>query len=180
MRNIQGRLRFQSPLFFLAITATSLAWVSQDVRKNFALLPESWARNSAIESALPVYPEEAIQRGIGGVVRIRFETNPKGEVIRIKIKAGTDPMLSKAIVNSVKRWRYKPWADIEGRNEPVISRLSFHFVILNGEPRVEMYDPGPRPLKDECLACSNTKKKEMLEWKEWGEAWSNGESSVVP
>jgi TonB family protein len=178
MRNIKGRFRFQSPLFFLVITAASFG-ASQDTQQNSALLPETWARNSAIDSVLPVYPVEAVQRAIRGVVRVRFETNPEGEVVRIKIKPGTHPLLSKAIVDSLKRWRYKPWTGIDRLNEAVISRLTFHFVIVNGDARVVMYDPGPHPRLMDCLGCSNS-NKEMLEWKEWEETWSNGEPSVEP
>lgn len=140
--------------------------------QNSALLPESWARKSAITSTMPIYPEEAIRLGISGVVYIRFETSPEGEVVRIKVKPTTQPLLSKAVVDAVKDWRFSPWRGPDGLAEPVFSRLAFNFVIITGIPNVGMYSPSPHQRATECLECSNS-NKEMTQWRDWDEAWSN-------
>ncbi len=150
---MRNRFRFQLLKLFLVITATPLVWASQDTQKNSALLPESWARKSAANAVMPTYPNEAASQGISGIVRIRFETNPAGEVVTIKVKPGTDPLLKKAVIEAVRKWKFKPSFGVERQEVPVLSRLAFHFIVRNGEPQVEMYDPGRRaPI---CLACLN-------------------------
>jgi len=123
---------------------------------------------------MPIYPEEAAREGIAGVVRIRFETTPAGEVEIIKVKPGTDPLLRKAVVDAVKEWKFKPWPGVE-RLVPVFSRLGFHFIIGKGEPRVE-YDHEPRAAI--CLACTSS-YKEMIEWNEWEMAWLKSKPASI-
>ncbi len=162
-------------LFLLLISlATSPRCLAQNgFGKDSALLPESWARKSAINAVMPIYPEEAAREGIAGVVRIRFETTPAGEVEIIKVKPGTDPLLRKAVIDAVKEWKFKPWPGVE-RLVPVFSRLGFYFIIGKGEPRVE-YDHDPRAAI--CLPCSSS-RKELVEWDEWELAWPEGEAVV--
>jgi len=150
-------------LFLILISFATSPWclAQKGFGKDSALLPESWARKSATNAVWPIYPDEAIGQGIGGVVRIRFETKPAGDVVTIKVKPGTDPRLSKAVVDAVKQWKFKPWPGVE-RLVPVFSRLGFHFIIGKGEPSVE-YDYEPRAAI--CLECSNS-----------GRSWSNGTS----
>lgn len=162
---------------FLTSLATPLMCLAQNESgKDSALLPESWARESAANAVMPVYPDEAAREGIAGVVRIRFVTNPAGEVATIKVQPGTEPLLRKAVIDAVKQWKFEPWPGIDGAAKPVRSRLAFYFIIRKGEPRVEMYDPGRRaPI---CLACSNS-YKEMIEWDDWEVAWSKSEPGAV-
>lgn len=162
---------------FLMSSATPLMCLAQhEPGRDSSLRPESWARKSSVNAVMPIYPEEASRRGIAGVVRIRIETNPEGEVIRLKVKPDTDLLLRKAVVDAVKQWKFNPVLGVDRLEVPVFSRLAFHFIIKKGEPHVEMYDPGPRPPGNICLACSNS-YKEMIEWKEWEEAWSKSEPS---
>ena len=142
-----------------------------------ALLPESWARK-ALTKIMPTYPEEAVRLGVSGVVHVRFETSPEGEVVRIKAKPQTHPLLSKAVVDAVKDWKFKPWLGVDGRIEIVFSRLAFNFVMTNGVPHVEMLNPGPRQRATECLECSSS-NKEMNEWRDWEEAWSKSDAGAI-
>lgn len=162
-------------LLFLLIASSAMPVIclaQNGFGKDSALLPESWARKPAANAVMPTYPDEAASQGISGVVRIRFETNPAGEVVTIKVKPGTDPLLRKAVVKAVRQWKFKPSLGVERQEVPVFSRLAFRFIIRKGEPQVEMYDPGPRAAI--CLACSSS-YKEMIEWNEWEVAWSKSD-----
>lgn len=166
-------------LLFLTSLATPLTCGRQEEsRKDSALLPESWARKSAINAVLPTYPDEAIRHGLGGVVRIRFETDPVGHVTTIKVQPGTHSLLRKAVINAVKQWKFKPSLGIDHVEVAVFSRLAFHFIIRKGEPLVEMYDQKPWPPANLCLACNNS-YREMIEWDEWEVAWSKSEPGAV-
>jgi len=129
---------------------------------------------------MPTYPDPALREGIAGVVRIRFETNPEGDVAMIKVKPGTDPLLRKAVVDAVRQWKFARWIGADRLEVPVFSRLAFHFVIRKGEPQIEMYDPGRHAAF--CLACSSS-RKELIEWNEWEVAWperEGGKADQVP
>lgn len=136
-----------------------------------ALLPESWARKAALVGTMPSYPKEAIRKGISGVVYVKFQTSPAGEVIRIKVKPGTDELLSKAVAEALKDWKFKPWPGVDGLPETVFSRLAFRFVSANADTRVELHDPDPHSRQPLCLECSSS-NKEMNDWKDWKEVWS--------
>jgi TonB family protein len=159
-------------LIFAIVSVVSAQ--NHESHREFALLPESWARKSAVNMILPIYPEECERLGISGVVRVRFETSASGEVLRIKVQPHTESPLKKAVVNAVKYWRFKPWLGLYRLEVPVISRLTFNFVIEKGKPQVELYNPGAHVKGGTCLACSNS-HQEMIEWQEWDDAWSKRE-----
>lgn len=140
--------------------------------QNSALLPESWARKSTTAGSMPTYPVEAVRRGVSGVVYIRFETSPEGEVVRIKVKPGTQSTLGKAVVEAVKEWKFKSWHGADGLPETVFSRLAFSFIIVGGVPSVALHNASSRLRSPECLECSNS-NKEMNQWRDWDEAWSS-------
>lgn len=174
MRKVRKRPLIDLMFLFLATTATSMVYASQEEPwKPHSLLPESWARKSAITKVMPIYPQEAVQQGVSGLVNIKFETSPEGEVLRIKVKPRTDPTLTKAVAYAVKQWKFKPRLGPEGLSQSVISRLIFRFNLRDGEPRVEMYDPGPRPPDVQNLGYYNS-AKEMREWREWKEVSMDG------
>jgi protein TonB len=62
----------------------------------------------------PHYPREAQEQGIQGDVLLQATIDTKGKLVDIKIVQG-DPILVKASVDAVKKWKYRPY-------------------ILNGEP----------------------------------------------
>jgi TonB family protein len=60
---------------------------------------------SLISRVEPVYPPEAKQAGIHGQVILQATIGPDGAVENIKVLSG-DPILVKAALDSVKKWRY--------------------------------------------------------------------------
>jgi TonB family protein len=138
----------------------------QDDIKNYSLLPEITIRKSAIESPLPIYPAEAIERNISGVIRIRLAISAEGKVIKIKVKPRTNPILTRAVADAVRQWTFEPWIGPGNTPRAAISRLAFRFDITDGEGHVAMYDPKPEEI--ECLGCSNS-GFEFRQWREWPE-----------
>lgn len=61
----------------------------------------------------PVYPEEALRRGIHGTVVLKATVAENGTVESIQVTEG-DPVLAKAAVAAAKRWRYRPFR-VEGK-----------------------------------------------------------------
>jgi TonB family protein len=137
-------------------------------KKYRALLPEALARKSATTQIMPVYPEEAVQSGLSGIVHVKLEISSDGEVLRVKVKPRTDVLLRKAVSDAIRQWKFKPWLGLDGLPEGVITRLIFRFSLNGDRPQVELYSPEPDTRVDECLECSNS-AREMREWREWKE-----------
>jgi protein TonB len=72
------------------------------------------ANQLKIHDTKPHYPREAQERGIQGDVLLQATIDTKGNLADLKVVQG-DPILVKAAVDAVKKWRYRPY-------------------ILNGEP----------------------------------------------
>lgn len=160
-------------LLFIVLISVAMPFTchaQNDPTKNSALLPESWARKAVIIKTLPSYPDDAVRGGIAGVVRIRFETNVAGEVVKIKLQPGTDPLLKRAVIDAVKHWTFKAWLGADGFHVPIFSRLTFQFIIKGEKPHVEMYRPEASSKRYLCLSCSNS-YREMIEWNEWDAGW---------
>jgi len=139
-----------------------------------ALMPETWARRP-ITGLMPTYPDEALRQGVSGLVFVRFQTSPDGEVIRIRARPQTHPLLVKAVIDALKNWTYPPRSAGDGTPfVPVYSRLTFNFVINNDESRVEFSTTNPDPHTYECWGCSHS-DRETKEWKEWKDAWSKAD-----
>jgi TonB family protein len=175
MTRMPGRflVLWMLPLLTVQVALTALA-LQDSPKKYRALLPESIARKSAITKIMPIYPEEAVQSGVSGIVHIKLEISPGGEVLGVKIKPRTDALLSKAVSDAVKQWKFRPWVGLDGLPEGVITRLIFRFSLNGEQPQVELYSPEPDTRTDECLECSNS-AREMREWREWKEVSKGGD-----
>jgi TonB family protein len=128
---------------------------------------EGWGRSWATKQVLPAYPAEAVAQNIQGVVEVGVGINDDGQVIKVRIPHGLDPRLQKAAVAAVKQWEFRPW---ENKMQPggyCIFRLTFNFVIEEGEARVELYNP-PRDTPDHrrIRGASIRDRKEWLSWED--------------
>jgi hypothetical protein len=70
--------------------------------------------------------------------------------------------------DAVNQWTFKlrPELFIGGRN--CLSRLTFKFSMINGQPRVELYKPEPGTQDSERLGYWDG-YKELREWNKWEE-----------
>ena len=155
------------------------ACFSQDFSRDpHALMPEWYIRKVAIKTALPIYAEEALKQEISAVIQCKIEISGEGEVLRIKLKAHTNDFFKQVVVDAVKQWKferhYRP--DGSGVLMPIISRLTFAFVIRGGKASVELYNPKPDAPESEYLGYYNS-AKELREWKDWEEVWTSNNIS---
>jgi len=153
-------------LVILLFAAVSLS-VAQS-HEFSAFFPESFIRESVVEKVMPSYPDEAINRGTAGTVRIKLAIDEEGKVRRIKVNPKVPRPLKEATCVAVKKWLFKPFLDQSGSGKPVLGRLTFSFALNNGEGVVSFYDPGPTAPDQERIGYYDT-PKELREWNDWEE-----------
>ena len=61
-----------------------------------------------VKKVAPVYPQKALAMGIQGEVQLLATINSEGNVTNVKLLNG-DAMLSRAAMDAVKQWKYKPF-----------------------------------------------------------------------
>ncbi len=94
-------------------SGTSLAWAEEKESKDepkeatVQLKDSSKAKTSIVKLVRPVYPPEAKNKGIEGLVKIDVTVNEKGEVIKAVATSGPEE-LREAALTAVRQWQYKP------------------------------------------------------------------------
>jgi len=73
-----------------------------------------------IKKVAPVYPEEAREARVGGVVVLAVRTDTQGRVYRTMVVKSKTPLLNQAAVDAVKQWVYEP-------------------LVIDGEPREAVF-----------------------------------------
>jgi len=61
-----------------------------------------------IKSVEPVYPPTARQMRVQGAVELLANIGKDGSIREVKLISG-DPVLSRAAIDAVKQWKYKPY-----------------------------------------------------------------------
>lgn len=84
------------------------------------------ARPQFTSQMFPTYPEAARWRGIEGVVVVDYIIGKDGKVRDVKILEEAHPLLGKAAVAAVMRWRFRPTI-INGEPIEVIHKLAINF-----------------------------------------------------
>jgi protein TonB len=106
--------RFASALVIgLGLLAAGFPASAADAPKKIRIGANVAAAN-LIAKVAPVYPAEAKQAGIQGIVRLAIDIGTDGRVESLNAESGPD-VLVQAAVEAVKQWTYRP-------------------VLLNGEP----------------------------------------------
>ena len=63
----------------------------------------------AVSRPAPRYPREALNRNIGGIVRVQVVVSPDGRVERMELaESSGDRFLDRAAMEAVRRWRFIP------------------------------------------------------------------------
>lgn len=78
-----------------------------------------------IKKVSPVYPEEARQAGVEGVVILEVITDKSGRVVAVKVLRSV-PLLDQAAVEAVKQWVYEP-VIIDGEARPIMFTVTVSF-----------------------------------------------------
>jgi protein TonB len=86
------------------------------------------AKPRFISQMFPQYPEGARWRGIEGVVVVDYIIGKDGHVTDVKVLQEAHPLLTKAAVAAVKRWRFRPTV-VNGEPVEVIHKLSIVFAL---------------------------------------------------
>jgi len=61
-----------------------------------------------VKRVMPIYPAEAREKGIEGIVKLKVIVQKDGSVRVLGVVEG-DPALSAAAIEAVRQWRYEPW-----------------------------------------------------------------------
>jgi TonB family protein len=81
-----------------------------------------------VKKVNPVYPEEALKKGIEGVVRIEASSDEKGDVVAAKVLPGKNPqpLLEAAALAAVRQWKYEPFL-VNGKAVGVTFTVTLNF-----------------------------------------------------
>ena len=102
------------------------------------LPPRRIRRGGRVQEALliqrvpPVYPREAVEQAIAGLVVLEAIIGIDGSIHEIKVVSG-DPLLAASTVAAVKQWRYRP-TELNGTAVEVITRIEVTFKLQPHEP----------------------------------------------
>ena len=95
---------------------------------------EFYDEAALLERVEPIYPKEAIDKGIRGTVLLNVVRGKDGRVLRADVVSG-NPILAKAARQAVMGWRFKPYVlNGEAIEKNMKIRITF--------PRAK---PGKRP-----------------------------------
>lgn len=120
--------------------------LSEKSEKNAAAAPEGRKPDTAasvdkdikqprlIKKVEPVYPDEAREEGVEGVVVLEATTDIYGRVTKVKVLKGDDERLNKAAVKALKQWIYEPFI-IDGKPVGVEFTVNFRFRLKNKNKR---------------------------------------------
>ena len=76
---------------------------------------------------MPVYPEEAMKKGIQGDVIFKIEVNETGK-ITASVPVSGDPMLTAASKEALRTFSFHPYV-VDGTATAVETQLGFHFAV---------------------------------------------------
>jgi TonB family protein len=120
----------------IALSAAS----PQELR--YVIINEETLRRYAVEVVMPSYPQRARRRNAQGVAVVQLDVNEQGGVAGADVLEAPDPLIREAVVQAVRQWKFKP-PTIHGKAVSIRGKLTFYYVIKNGEGRVE----NPRQFK---------------------------------
>lgn len=71
--------------------------------------------NAPVDTFYPRYPEACIDKGVEGLVTVRFDVTPEGRVTNIAILESPDRCFNQPIISAVRKWRYRPQYGDDGK-----------------------------------------------------------------
>ncbi len=121
-------------------------------------------RLNAVKKVKPVYPRKALERGTVGVVEVLIGIDSQGAVKKVKSPPWADDLLTKAAAEAARRWEFGKHGLLPS-GKYLVSRLSFHFFIEDGEGRAELFNPPQVSAESEKMRGASGSK----DWEEWKE-----------
>ena len=159
---------FRASVIPLVVLLSLIYSRPQEPKEWTGLYPESYAREVAITTAMPIYPVDAVQRQITGIVQAKIAIDDQGKVAKIKINPAIDSTLKHAVADAADKWTFKLRPEILVPGRYSLSRLTFQFSISGDGPTVALYQPGPGAKDTEHLGYWD-EYKEFRDWKKWEE-----------
>ena len=92
----------------------------------------------------PVYPPQAMNSGISGLVRMECVIQPDGTISDVKVVESLDPVVDAEAVRALKQWTFTPGFK-DGKAVPVIVEIEMSFSMVRG-PRLgssDVFQAGP-------------------------------------
>jgi protein TonB len=86
---------------------------------------ESVAQGLIAKKVQPDYPREAREKRVQGLVVLKVEISPEGDVTDLSLVSG-HPLLVPAAIDAVKQWKYKPYL-LNGQAVTVETQVSVSF-----------------------------------------------------
>jgi TonB family protein len=83
---------------------------------------------------MPVYPEEAMKKGIQGDATFKVEVDETGKLTAVTLIDG-DPLLVTASTDSLRTFHFRPFV-LDGTPVKVEGELGFHFTLAKAEEAV--------------------------------------------
>jgi TonB family protein len=93
------------------------------------------AKPKLLKKVRPVYPKEALEKEIQGVVILEAVIDNNGKVKETRTVSSADPLLVKAANEAVKQWEYEPFV-IDGVAKQVLFTVTITFA-LNPEDKAK-------------------------------------------
>ena len=91
-------------------------------------VPAAQQEKKLTKKVAPVYPKEAFDAKLTGIVNLETTIDVDGKVINLRPIGNASPVLVKAAEDAVKQWVYKP-TTINGMKVEVITIVSINFKV---------------------------------------------------
>lgn len=97
----------------------------QDISEGAVVAGDDISPPELLKRVDPIYPEDARQNGIQGVVILNLRTDEEGRVTQVEVLKSV-PELDRAAIEAVKQWRYAPFFR-DGKPKPVVFTVTVRF-----------------------------------------------------
>jgi protein TonB len=87
------------------------------------------SRGLLIKKVQPVYPRNALTMHMEGAVELTATVSKTGAITAVKVVSG-EQLLSKAAVDAVKQWKYKPYL-LNGEPVEIQTQVTINFKLPN-------------------------------------------------
>jgi TonB family protein len=108
-------------------TASSQAPQNQPAHPQMVRVSSGVMLGRVEHKTMPVYPDEAMSKGIQGDVIFKIEVDETGKITSSVLVEG-DPLLIAASKDALRNFRFRPYM-LNGTPTKVQSQLGFHFAV---------------------------------------------------
>ena len=117
--------QFLTVMACMCFAAVALAQTDEAAKPIRLRVSSGVAEGLKIHNAQPEYPREAREKGIAGDVILRATIDTKGNMVNLNPVQG-DPILVKAAMDAVKKWKYRPYI-LKGKPVEVETTIKIQF-----------------------------------------------------